>query len=867
MTDKKIFDFLNKHRVDTDIDKPTHLSYGIFNGKFKITNEDYEEFMKLYKKAIKNNVELSLLEKQVESGPLIFDLDLESSDEKNRLYDYTLIEQLNKFIYSAIDKFLEINSKKIKLYLFEKPHSTVKDNMTKDGFHITLPETCVSIKMRHLIRHELVKLCDEANIFDKYTKGPDKIIDKAVASSNAWFLYGSKKPIGQLYTLTKIYNIDGLDYDHETKKFSNDDLIDFFSIRKDFYNKDNETCIRDEYVNSDLHAECDKLGIDTTFDPKKFEIPIYKEDEIRKANEYVKLLNSERADEYQDWLKVGLLLKTIDNCLLISWRDFSKKSKKYKEGECEKIWRNIKTPPNGNILTIRSLAFWAKHDSPKEYEKFIKEEFKNNIAKSLDSTMYNLAKCVHSKYADRFVCSSIKENTWWEFVNHRWKKIQDGYTLKLLLSEDFANAYNLEIAEISIKATQAQGYLKEELQRKRLIIDKIVNNLMNTNFKETLLKECKPLFYDPLFIQKLDSNVYLLGFENGVYDLENCIFRDGRPDDYITFSTKNDYIKWSNKNPFYNHINTFFQQIITNEDVRKYFLLVLSTCVSGETKEEKFYMLTGSGSNGKSLTMDLMSFALGEYFMAAPITIITRSRGTSGQAAPEKVRMKGRRCGVFAEAEDSDCINSAVMKEMTGGDTQIVRDLFKGSDEMIEFKPQMKYFLTANNKPEIKDTTDGAFRRIRIIDFNSKFKDNPEKANEFQIDNTLKQKIPLWGSAFISYLINIYVTEYKKLAGIKDPIEVMASTNAYRMQNDTYAEYIFSVTDKSTEFKDGLTLTQLWDTFKVWTIDNAPGFKTQKKQEFRLGIEKALGQEIEKGKYRYLKFKVVEEVSNDIDLF
>ena len=131
-------------------------------------------------------------------------------------------------------------------------------------------------------------------------------------------------------------------------------------------------------------------------------------------------------------------------------------------------------------------------------------------------------------------------------------------------SEDFANAYNLEIAEISIKATQVSGFPKEELQRKRLIIDKIVNNLMNTNFKETLLKECKSLFYDPLFIQKLDSNIYLLGFENGVYDLENNKFRDGRPDDYITFSTKNDYVKWSNKNPFYNHINTFFQQIIIN---------------------------------------------------------------------------------------------------------------------------------------------------------------------------------------------------------------------------------------------------------------------------------------------------------------
>jgi hypothetical protein len=93
----------------------------------------------------------------------------------------------------------------------------------------------------------------------------------------------------------------------------------------------------------------------------------------------------------------------------------------------------------------------------------------------------------------------------------------------------------------------------------------------------------------------------------------------------------------------------------------------------------------------------------------------------------------------------------------------------------------------------------------------------------------------------------------------------MASTNAYRMQNDTYAEYIFSVTDKSTEFKDGLTLTQLWDAFKNWIVNNAPGFKLPKKQDFRLGIEKVMGQEIEKGKYRYIKFKTSEEVDNDID--
>ena len=354
-----MFEFLNKN--DCDISTLILYCKNTFSSKFNINNkEEYDEFIKLYKKSFEDKPKLSILEKDLEYGPLIFDFDLESSDKGNRLYDYTLIETLNKFIYKAIDKFLEINPEEIKLYLFEKPHSTVKDNMTQDGFYIKLPSTRVSIKMRHLICDELVKLCNEANIFDRYTK--------AVVISSTWFLYETEKPLFeseestvQLYNLSKIYNIEGL-YCDQCVLFSN---------RKEWYNKDNETNIRDEYINFAFRLECDSLGI---VDSKQFEIPFYMEDQIIRADGYVKLLNSDRVYEYQDWLKVGSFLKSINNCLLVSWREFSKKSKNYNEDECEEIWRNIKTPPDGNILSLRSLAFWAKQDSPKEFINFLNND-------------------------------------------------------------------------------------------------------------------------------------------------------------------------------------------------------------------------------------------------------------------------------------------------------------------------------------------------------------------------------------------------------------------------------------------------------------------------------------------------------------
>ena len=93
------------------------------------------------------------------------------------------------------------------------------------------------------------------------------------------------------------------------------------------------------------------------------------------------------------------------------------------------------------------------------------------------------------------------------------------------------------------------------------------------------------------------------------------------------------------------NINNLIFKKKYNEKVRNYFINALCTCVSGETKEEKLYIMSGSGSNGKSLTMDLMKYALGDYYMTCPITIITRKRGQSNLASPELLRLKGARCG------------------------------------------------------------------------------------------------------------------------------------------------------------------------------------------------------------------------------
>ena len=887
---ERVYDLLEKHRYTEDSQKkPTHLSYGLFQGKFVLDELHRKELLNLYAKAIKAGVsDFSILETQKEYSPIIVDIDLEALEENyssgERLYDEDMIINIISKYNESINHYLNVSNgtlkDNIKCFVFEKKNPTNKDDTLKDGFHLIFPDTCVHTKIRHLIRNRVVKHCVKDNTFDGFLNSPEKIIDKAVVSTNGWFLYGSKKPNGYLYDLTKIYDNNlNIIYTHDNSSDSPDSadseyyktstLIKFLSLQNEKYCKDYATSIN--FADYEIEAECKNNGVSNndTAETIRYDIPASKEDEVRRAIKFTNMLSDKRSLDYHDWLRVGLALHNIDNSLLHAWIDFSKKcSKKYKDGECDKIWKTMKNPSSGNVLTIRSLAFWAKQDDPKQYETFNREEFKSMMRKSLDGNTYYLAKSVYSKYSDRFVCSAIKGNVWWEFKNHRWIRIEEGYSLKVILSEDFANEYNKEIAEISLKATVVSGIEKEELQQRRTRIDKIVEKLMNNSFKNTLMDECKSIFYDSTFEQKLDSNIYLIGFENGIYDLEQSIFREGRPDDYITLSTRNCYYNWSDKNPINKLIIKFFEQVLPNKSIREYFINALCTCLSGETKEEKLFVLTGSGSNGKSLTMDLMYQALGDYYMSCDISMITRKRGQSNQAAPEKVRMKGRRAGVFQEADEGEKLNVGIMKEFTGGDKVLIRDLFKGSTEMIEFKPQMKYFLTCNQLLEVPSNDDGTWRRIRVIDFGSKFTDNPTKINEFLIDNTLKHKIEQWAPTFVSYLIHIYNTEYKNKVYLTEPSEVIASTKQYKMENDHFTEYIIQCIDVTTNNKDVIGMKTLWDDFKRWFGDFHGGTKMPKSTEFNKFMTKQFGEKTSKG-YTCIKLKVDEEESdqeNELDV-
>jgi putative DNA primase/helicase len=208
--------------------------------------------------------------------------------------------------------------------------------------------------------------------------------------------------------------------------------------------------------------------------------------------------------------------------------------------------------------------------------------------------------------------------------------------------------------------------------------------------------------------------------------------------------------------------------------------------------------------------------------------MLTGKRAASNAATPEIVMAKGKRFGYFEEPSGNERINAGLLKEFSGGDKITARGLHK---DPIEFKPQFKLSLLCNDIPEVPAHDTGISRRLEIIEFKSKFTENPKEMNEFHIDKSLSDKLPLWKELFIAYLLDIYYEKYKN-AGIKVPAEVVKFTVDFQKQCDSYDDFISGFLEETKELTDFIGLNEIYDEFRIWYEDSFGNNKYPSKMEF-----------------------------------
>ena len=468
----------------------------------------------------------------------------------------------------------------------------------------------------------------------------DEIFDPCVIIKNKWFLYGSGKNIDgdiNIYYLAYIfdYNVDEIE-----EKPSDKELIKILSIRKSSnelnqikskdLNEYNELVnqIKIKYIrpsnkifdiNKLFKSSNDKqenIEVNTNkkildFTKEKFNKTPTEIENIAYAKELVKLLSKDRSILYENWISVGWCLYNISPSLYPEFLEFSKLIKltgkqfdKYEcEKGCEKIWDDCGRRVDRTGYTIPSLIKWAKEDNPINFKNLLRKK----LNKSLDGrdlrTDFDVAHIVYEYYKYDYVCSGINKKVWWEFNENKWNRMEAAYSLSIRLSTELALEFAQLHSDIIKLAVMEQGQTSDILQKKAKTISDLIFNLKKSAFKDRIIKEAAGLYIQKDFESKLDQNIYLVGFANGIYDLKNKIFRKGEPADLIRKNVGYDYKNFSRDDSIIKEIEAFLKSIQPDEDMRTYLCAYLASFLEGSNKDQKFMIWTGCHAINQGIIM------------------------------------------------------------------------------------------------------------------------------------------------------------------------------------------------------------------------------------------------------------------------
>ena len=871
----------------------------IYGGSYVIPREELKTFYSLYYDSIfvKKRKEY-LTEKQLSPGlAMAVDFDFRYSYDvvarqhtKEHIQDMILLylEELKEF-------FLFEENKSFNIFIFEKPNvNRLEDgSLTKDGIHMIIG--CqVDFTMQMMIREKMLEKLPEVwdlHLINNYESVLDSGISKGTTN---WQLFGSRKPGNEAYELTQHFVIN---YDPADGEFMMNELkVSDFDLKNNFeklsvqcssnpkfeinpkiidaYNKrleNKESKIKkpksktkmnllieeDDTENAEDYISISEINCAETLDKalnNVFKNLKHTEYEIRETHEYAQALPEKYYNPGSHTInrQVAFALKHTDERLFLSWIklrskahdfDYSDIPAKYEE------WRKFhKTNQLNECVTKRSIMYWLRKDNFEEYERIKKQTIDYYIEKALEAiTEYDLAEVLKQMFKDKYICVSYKKNTWYVFKNHRWV-LDEGLSLREKISKDMYDLFSNKCDQVNSELFEYKedDNRNDYLKKKAKIIGEAKVRLKKTNDKNNIMREAAEIFYDGDFIKNMDTNKYLLCFNNGVVDFKNKIFREGYPEDYITMTTKINYIPYDETNAEFKNtaaeVESFMNKLFPIQDLNRYMWDHLASCLIGSNKNQTFNVYHGSGSNGKSILADLMSVTLGEYKGTVPITLVTEKRGLIGGTSDEVLKLKGKRYAVMQEPSKGVKLNEGIMKELTGGDPIQARGLYSESEI---FEPQFNLVVCTNNLFDIDSNDDGTWRRIRKCNFLSKFVDSNSELHTddtpyvYPKDKDLKEKLPKLAPVFASMLVK---RAFETDGIVQDCKTVNDASDKYRNCQDHISAFINEKIIKTSIQKDKVKKNEIYTEFKNWFQESQGARKMPKGEELYAYMDKKYGE-------------------------
>ena len=252
----------------------------------------------------------------------------------------------------------------------------------------------------------------------------------------------------------------------------------------------------------------------------------------------------------------------------------------------------------------------------------------------------------------------------------------------------------------------------------------------------------------------------LIAFRNGIYDISEDKFFQFSPEYVITNKIDWDY----NPQAYFELTDEVLNNIACNDkEIRDLLEELIGYCMYRRNELGKAFILTGTGSNGKSTYLNLIKTMLGKKNISVLDLKKLNDRFST-------IMLFGKLANIGDDISDEFITDAAEFKKIVTGETI---DAEQKGQPKFDFEPYVKLVFSANTIPRIGKGRDSSaiLRRLVIVPFNAKFTSDNPNFKPFIGDS-------LQGQESIEYLIKIGI------AGLKRVLKNKQFTTSEKVQNE-----------------------------------------------------------------------------------
>lgn len=458
---------------------------------------------------------------------------------------------------------------------------------------------------------------------------------------------------------------------------------------------------------------------------------------IGEAQQYLEAMSPERADDYEEWVAVGMSLHQIDDSLLIDWIEWSMQSEAFEEGCCENKWESFERLPGGpnpeGARGLKTLRAKAKEDGFIDMHGF--------TAPSIEEVAKRIAAESNEAFAD-YVASGGEafdgeEDEYvsdvGDFLNSLGAKGKNG-------KKSTRNPPPSEIADFVMPLCRKNGWLYDprfdvfmRYDEKRGIWSRqgyskdfkhevqftLCNLPLPNGYSNNLINDVCGLLEGHLAHTDWNDDASMLAFRNGVLELDSGNFLEHSRNNYITWGLDFEYNPQVLPGPIVDWLSR--TQYGDNDRVQV-LRAWLRACLVGRGNElQRFLEVIGPGGRGKSTYANLCCAMVGAGNYAST------SLNQLEQSRFELSSIKDKRLTLINDSERYGG-SAQTFKALTGGDSLRYEEKLKAIGEPFVYTGMV--MVAANEPIQTTDNTSGLARRRLTIEFNRKLYDKSSEAKD-----------------------------------------------------------------------------------------------------------------------------------------